>query len=47
MTDEKTPIEKVAEEILELEKDWHLPGSGVSPETRLQKLIERIMKEDF
>ena len=47
MLDKKTPIEKVAEEILELEKDMLLPGSGISPDTRIQKLIERIMKEDF
>lgn len=44
---EKTPLEKIAEAILELEKDLILPGSGVTDETRIQRLIERIMKEDF
>jgi hypothetical protein len=44
---EKTPLEKVAEAILELEKDLTLPGSGVTDETRIQRLIDRIMKEDF
>lgn len=43
----KTPIEKVAEAILELEKDMLLPGSGVSKETRIQRLIDRIMREVF
>jgi hypothetical protein len=44
---EKTPLEKAAEAILELEKDLTLPGSGIPDETRIQRLIDRIMKEDF
>lgn len=46
-TKEKTPLEKAAEAILELEKDLLLPGSGVPDEARIQRLIDRIMKEDF